>query len=403
MKLYELRKGKKGASVRDVEPTVKNNPGQFFMMAASEKTSGVPSEKIKILQEYERRIVDLTRRNRLLKYPARARAINFNMSPSEFQKEFGNLNELVITFFHKAINSQTLFEGEKEFEDIYVPPTDLIGEKLLSTLQSLRLDTKRKFEEHGLHTLFLSIGRVRWKEPQASRGSSKATDNEFDYDAPVLFIPIKIEEKRNPKKTTIETYLEYNDITVNKVLSLLLEKEYKARSLHFEEEDLQDLPSLISGLLLQAKEIFSELKISHMCTEEIQIGQYSFYGQQIYEDISRNEKPMLGHPFIQALCTHSPITQDNVKVKLDDPDRMLLSDADFNVVDADSSQLTVVSNALEGSHLNVQGPPGTGKSQTIVNLISNLLARGKSILLVCEKQVALEVVLKRLKDVGLEK
>ena len=356
---------------------------------------------------YEKKIVDLSRRNRLLKYPKKGRSINFSMTLKEFQKKFGLSEELYIEFPHKYVleEEQATLPDKKIDKDQppYIPPTKPIGEKLITTLNALRLDTKRKFEEHGLHTLFLTIGRIRWKEPQASRGSSKATDNEFDYDAPVLFIPIKIEEKRNPKKTTIETYLEYNDITVNKVLSLLLEKEYKARSLHFEEEDLQDLPSLISGLLLQAKEIFSELKISHMCTEEIQIGQYSFYGQQIYEDISRNEKPMLGHTFIQALCTHSPITQDNVKVKLDDPDRMLLSDADFNVVDADSSQLTVVSNTLEGSHLNVQGPPGTGKSQTIVNLISNLLARGKSILLVCEKQVALEVVLKRLKDVGLEK
>lgn len=58
---------------------------------------------------------------------------------------------------------------------------------------------------------------------------------------------------------------------------------------------------------------------------------------------------------------------------------------------------------MNGNSLNVQGPPGTGKSQTIVNIIANLLARDKTVLLVCEKQVALEVVLNRLKEVGLDK
>jgi hypothetical protein len=44
----------------------------------------------------------------------------------------------------------------------------------------------------------------------------------------------------------------------------------------------------------------------------------------------------------------------------------------------------------------IHGPPGTGKSQTIANVISNLLARKKKVLFVCEKQVALDVVFKRL-------
>src|ERR1700690_1059175 len=90
-------------------------------------------------------------------------------------------------------------------------------------------------------------------------------------------------------------------------------------------------------------------------------------------------------------------------MKFDNPDILLNADNDFNVLDADVSQLRVIQSALEGNHLNVQGPPGTGKSQTIVNLISNLLAKKKTVLVVCEKQVALEVVLDRLKSTGLDK
>jgi len=47
------------------------------------------------------------------------------------------------------------------------------------------------------------------------------------------------------------------------------------------------------------------------------------------------------------------------------------------------------------------GPPGTGKSQTIANIIATSLAQGRTVLFVAEKRAALEVVQKRLKDVGL--
>ena len=54
-----------------------------------------------------------------------------------------------------------------------------------------------------------------------------------------------------------------------------------------------------------------------------------------------------------------------------------------------------------GHNLVVEGPPGTGKSQTIVNLIAELIAEGKTVLFVSEKMAALEVVKRRLDSVGL--
>ena len=47
------------------------------------------------------------------------------------------------------------------------------------------------------------------------------------------------------------------------------------------------------------------------------------------------------------------------------------------------------------------GPPGTGKSQTIVNMITNCLAHGQTVLFVSQKTAALEVVRRRMGDVGL--
>ena len=67
------------------------------------------------------------------------------------------------------------------------------------------------------------------------------------------------------------------------------------------------------------------------------------------------------------------------------------------VTEADSSQMQVIKRAtLTEDSFVVQGPPGTGKSQTITNIISSLIAKGKRVLFVSEKLAALDVVRGRL-------
>jgi hypothetical protein len=51
--------------------------------------------------------------------------------------------------------------------------------------------------------------------------------------------------------------------------------------------------------------------------------------------------------------------------------------------------------------LVVRGPPGTGKSQLITNLVGQAVDRGESVLVVCQKRAALDVVATRLAEVGL--
>jgi len=67
----------------------------------------------------------------------------------------------------------------------------------------------------------------------------------------------------------------------------------------------------------------------------------------------------------------------------------------------DASQEKAVQAAKAGGSLVVQGPPGTGKSQLICNLIADYTARGKKVLLVCQKRAALDVVYARLKSLGM--
>lgn len=77
-------------------------------------------------------------------------------------------------------------------------------------------------------------------------------------------------------------------------------------------------------------------------------------------------------------------------------------EAQYSVLPADPSQSESIWRGRSGQSYVIQGPPGTGKSQTITNVIVDYLAHQKSVLFVCEKRVALDVVYHRLQQIGLE-
>ncbi len=64
------------------------------------------------------------------------------------------------------------------------------------------------------------------------------------------------------------------------------------------------------------------------------------------------------------------------------------------------SQEDVIRNIEENDFLAVFGPPGTGKSQTIVNVVAHLIAKGKSVLVASKMDKAVDVVAQRLNELN---
>lgn len=64
------------------------------------------------------------------------------------------------------------------------------------------------------------------------------------------------------------------------------------------------------------------------------------------------------------------------------------------------SQENVVKSIENNTFVAVYGPPGTGKSQTIVNLVSHLIASGKTVLVASRMDKAVDVVSDRLNELG---
>ena len=68
----------------------------------------------------------------------------------------------------------------------------------------------------------------------------------------------------------------------------------------------------------------------------------------------------------------------------------------------DASQELALQQIKARASMVVQGPPGTGKSQLICNLIADFTARGKKVLVVSQKRAALDVVQERLARAGMQ-
>ena len=66
------------------------------------------------------------------------------------------------------------------------------------------------------------------------------------------------------------------------------------------------------------------------------------------------------------------------------------------------SQYNAVKNALTNKVSIIQGPPGTGKTQTILNIIANLLLAGKNVQVVSNNNVAVENIYDKLQALQLD-
>jgi very-short-patch-repair endonuclease len=68
----------------------------------------------------------------------------------------------------------------------------------------------------------------------------------------------------------------------------------------------------------------------------------------------------------------------------------------------DPSQAGILNYLSRNKHLVIQGPPGTGKSRSLTSIILNALEQEKSVLVVCEKKTAMDVLYDNLSEVSPE-
>lgn len=124
----------------------------------------------------------------------------------------------------------------------------------------------------------------------------------------------------------------------------------------------------------------------------------TFSGQAIGEDIRQLKSVSPAGTGLQTALRLSPADTGAAPAPVAPVQREVER---FFTLHSDPSQEDAVLRARTAPGLVVEGPPGTGKSQTIVNMVGDAIGRGQSLLIVCQKHAALEVVYKRLVAEGL--
>lgn len=265
------------------------------------------------------------------------------------------------------------------------------AEALDKSLRRIDEQARSTLEEQGVNTLFLALGMLQYRESK---------DSDEWWRAPLVLLPVTLNRKSARTGFTIEAT--DDDPLVNPAII-----EYLRRDYGISMPTLPDSASIPDDFDLQ---VFFEEVARLVASQpgwsiktDIYLGLFSFQKFVMYKDLEANQTSLEQHRLIRQLITRSgtlfgTLPPDIRAMSLDDsypPEKT------FQVVDADSSQLRAIAAVARDHDLVLEGPPGTGKSQTITNLIAQALATGKSVLFVAEKMAALEVVHRRLVEAGL--
>ncbi|MBL8783871.1 MAG: DUF4011 domain-containing protein [Deltaproteobacteria bacterium] len=267
-----------------------------------------------------------------------------------------------------------------------VPPADALRRIVEMYRQARTLS-----EETGQSGAWLALGFLEWFETPSAK--------EPRY-APLILLPIEIQ--RGSVRDPFRVRLADDEPRINAALLKKVEAEQR-----LDVSGLDELPEDESGLdvalILERFRRFFEPLPRCRVVSRAAIGFFSFTKHMMWLDLEARTDALLKNPIVRHLLEDTPHAFPLARpfVHAVDLDHHRPAHGDLTVVEADSSQLVAVQGAIDGNSFVLEGPPGTGKSQTITNMIAEVVGRGESVLFVAEKRAAIEVVKDRLAKVGL--
>ena len=360
---------------------------------------GSDSKVFEYIEEWKSRLIDLSRRNRLLyfkhakkgnlsvsspdaetvftKLVHRKRSLEFWMPPEEqgdFQRKTGAANLGILGQSQKPTTNQLVCDG-------------VAREELERMLKKLNRRSLLDYRERGVRILYAAFGMLTWREIAANE----------EVRSPLVMVPVELSRKSVWEPFTMSTPPVEEAVIPNPALQVKLKTDYKIELPPFPENgESSSLTDYFNSVTRVVE------KFGWRVEPTLEIGLFSFHKLVIYKDLDANAKSIARHPIIRAIAgvKDAKLVMESLPEEKD-VDKIEDAEKTFRVLDADSSQRISIDYALQGQSFVMQGPPGTGKSQTIANIIAECIARGKSVLFVSDKMAALEVVYKRLNDVGL--
>lgn len=337
--------------------------------------------------EWIKRLIDHSRRNNLLYFRELklGNLVLTGVTQAQIHSLLKGETVSVLDLMDKDVEGRDELERREERE--------ALEQNVTAKLKGIRGKAVENLEERGLDTLNLAIGFATWP----------SQDGERPPEAPVLLVPIELKQRGGSRdqfliRRTGEAHI--NPVLLH-VLEEILRVQISSDEILTSSEDDEDidLKRVFSRLGAIASGI-QDFRIEEKCV----IGNFSFAKMAMVQDLKTNAEILQAHDIIAAVAG-DPGARSAVRPAGPDPDPREFDHTppagELLVLDADSSQQQVIAQLVRGCNGVIQGPPGTGKSQTIANAIATLVVREKPVLFVAEKRAALEVVQRRLNNVGL--
>jgi hypothetical protein len=275
--------------------------------------------------------------------------------------------------------------------------TALSEEKLQAQLLRFFHDARTAEEEQGVSILYLACGFLKWRE-----SSSSAVDR---Y-APLLLIPVEL--SRNTALSKFRLRFRDDEIVTNLSIQARLVQDFGVCIPDLPEGLSDDESWRPTDYFKEIRKLIAGRDGWQVLDNDILLWFFSFTKFLMFRDLSAEAWPeackLTDNLLIRGLLADGFGAESTIPplCSEDEPIDHALNPADVvHVTDADSSQAVVIAEIAKGRNLVVQGPPGTGKSQTITNAIAAAVHAGKRVLFVSEKMAALEVVKRRLDNIGL--
>jgi hypothetical protein len=347
------------------------------------------------LESWRRKLLDLTLRNRLLNDRDNAGVPLFAegddaiaLLEDTLWKETpmvlrarGAMRDMVPADLADEIRSRTL-------------RSTLDEDELFKRATKAFRDARSSIEETGARSLFVAIGFLEYTVEQ----------RKDPLRAPLVLVPVELERISRAEGFRVRPVAE--DTVPNAALveslraSLGVDIGASAGlgSALVEDEHGLDIRAILTRVRQAVKDI-PRARVLPIA----KLGNYSFKKLPLYEEMRARGGALGDHPIVGTLLDRSCGRELRGTALV--PPSAVDDTAPFAAVRlplaADSSQIAAIASATNGATFVLQGPPGTGKSQTITNLLSDCLARGKRVLFIAEKSAALGVVSNRLRKAGL--
>ena len=357
------------------------------------------------LERWQRRLLDLSARNPLLNHKStRASLRIFCPEPGKLEDQLAAGRPISIVPAAVRRRDEDVHEqrtGERISEAS--ARTALGEQKLLVDLSKEELSTRlvniyrrmrTALQEGGANTLYLALGFLRWRRSRDQK----------PFHAPLIMIPVTLERKS--VHGGIRMLAHDDESRFNTTLLEMLRKDFEIDIPGLDGE----LPKDDSGVdvdriwRIVRQAILEEDGFE--VSEEVVLGHFSFAKYLMWKDLVDRTEVLRQNPIVRHLLDTPQEAYANDGIE---PVRRERLDRDYQPADllvplpADASQMAAIATADLGKSFIIIGPPGTGKSQTISNLIAHMLGKGKTVLFVSEKTAALEVVYRRLRDIGLSR